>query len=1156
MANINNELNNTEEKLKNIEKQVESLKNKVNNAMNSIKHAIANVINVIRTLNNIINKTALFIVGAFQKAISTVQRIIQLFGNLGDRIRLTHRDTNILKGSFTELKSVIDLLTGAFNKLMNNQFINEGKQLLSSIQTLNMLIGTELTESTIEWANNLENAFGISAAGLISDLKELTAVMYGLGMSSSNVQIAATNLEAVAMSLSATTGYDFSTVVNKIQSGMKGMTQSIDDLGLSVRESQMDAFLKKLKAQGGEYANIGTSFSSLTEQQRIYVRYAAIMDQFTSKSAYSAENYAKSLNTITGRLSVLNSQVRALKSAIGTLALQLLNKIIMPLTYIVYLARQAVKSVAELLNIDINLNAGMNGGDTSEIDDTTDALNEMNDAAKEAKGSLDNLDHVSTTSNSNNSGKDDFDYSKLMDISGDYASTLEKLGNMNDDYIEKCKQKLIEMLAWMKQKITDWVKEWTGRIIDWDVIKSNLKGAWTNIKNMFKNIQSIARTTFGIVSGLLYSVFDDLDITRLLLKFTEVLERITNLVDTILKRIAPKIQEFYDKYLSKYVVKFGDFLEEKLNELIYKLNDLIGWWEDPGNESAIDDWFNNLGKNFEALVKTISEVLTIIKTVFTGGSLDDTIKMEDSSDNMWNMYQAAVSLHQILYDVLDIIEELAIHIVDFNGDGSFTFDDISIAIETIKEKLDDIRKWIDENKESITNILSAVWDTIVKIGEAKFTIIKDLIQFIVDNEDTVVKLLETIQKVLDFVIAHPIISAEIAVGVQLAGTAIKTAATAMLWKSILGIGAGGGAISAAKNGGSQIGKVIAYHLSTKVSGAIKTGITAAQSINWAGVQWITALVVALTQALKTGIDDIFGKDGIKFENTFDFETLDNGKLQEQANRYYHVLKEHYGENIPRSMINTCLDYARKDLESTGKYTQEQIDRMVAIIESDLERNITEPFRNIAGTGTIFASQIVEDVNTSVDSITKLEDETTELKNTTANNATSTANSVVSMTNRIVSACNSSIAGVRNLINTINSLNKMSVHTVTTQTSGWASNKGKVSIGTIRGFANGGSPKSGSIFMANENGNTELVGNFGGYSGVANQDMIITAIQNAMTNAMKNAGANNSSISNYNFEICKSGMFVGDDSTVRKLANMINSTNISNRNNIANVGFSM
>ena len=48
--------------------------------------------------------------------------------------------------------------------------------------------------------------------------------------------------------------------------------------------------------------------------------------------------------------------------------------------------------------------------------------------------------------------------------------------------------------------------------------------------------------------------------------------------------------------------------------------------------------------------------------------------------------------------------------------------------------------------------------------------------------------------------------------------------------------------------------------------------------------------------------------------------------------------------------------------------------------------------------------------------------------------------------------------------------------------------------SIRGYADGGIiPKSGSLFLANENGNAELVGNFGGYSGVANQNMIIKAI---------------------------------------------------------------
>ena len=206
------------------EEQVNRLRNKISEVTNYIKQAIANTVKVIRAANNVVNKSISVMIGAFDKLGSAIQRVIQLFGNLGNRVTGFNKQGNILKGTYTELKSKIDLLVGAFNKLYNNNFINEGKKLLSSVQTLNMLIGTELTTKTMEWANNLEHAFGLSAAGLISDLKELTAVMYGLGMSSKDVQIATTNLEAVAMSLSATTGYEFSTVVNKIQSGMKGMT--------------------------------------------------------------------------------------------------------------------------------------------------------------------------------------------------------------------------------------------------------------------------------------------------------------------------------------------------------------------------------------------------------------------------------------------------------------------------------------------------------------------------------------------------------------------------------------------------------------------------------------------------------------------------------------------------------------------------------------------------------------------------------------------------------------------------------------------------------------------------------------------------------------------------------------------------------------------
>lgn len=56
---------------------------------------------------------------------------------------------------------------------------------------------------------------------------------------------------------------------------------------------------------------------------------------------------------------------------------------------------------------------------------------------------------------------------------------------------------------------------------------------------------------------------------------------------------------------------------------------------------------------------------------------------------------------------------------------------------------------------------------------------------------------------------------------------------------------------------------------------------------------------------------------------------------------------------------------------------------------------------------------------------------------------------------------------------------------------------------VQQFADGGVPKEGSLFIANEKG-PELVGNIGGQSAVANNDMIVSAIENAAYRGMVKA----------------------------------------------------
>ena len=57
-------------------------------------------------------------------------------------------------------------------------------------------------------------------------------------------------------------------------------------------------------------------------------------------------------------------------------------------------------------------------------------------------------------------------------------------------------------------------------------------------------------------------------------------------------------------------------------------------------------------------------------------------------------------------------------------------------------------------------------------------------------------------------------------------------------------------------------------------------------------------------------------------------------------------------------------------------------------------------------------------------------------------------------------------------------------------------------GAVKGHASGGFPKSGQMFVANEDGNPELIGSWGGRAAVANNQQIIQGISQAVQNGMR------------------------------------------------------
>lgn len=711
----------------------------INEFVGNFRKNMANLIKIIRDANKLTNTFLKGIVSVAGLVVTGVDKIIQTFSNLGNRVKESAGQVNIFKNTFTELNSAIQLVTGAINSVFNNQFINMAEKLYSSIQSLNVIIGTDATKSTIDWAESLERAVGISTTDLVSNLREVSSVMYGLGMSSKDTDLAAKNLEVVGLKLAAITGYDYNTVMGKIQSGMKGMTQSVDDLGISVRSNQMDAYMEKLKAKGVELSG---SFSELSEEQRVYIRYAAIVDQVMNKQAYSAGNFSAVMHSLTGQLNILRSQFNQLKTTIGLFGMALIKELVMPLTYVIYVINQLIKRFANFIGLSIDIKDIF--GDTPEIsvgdgvEDLTEDLEENEEAAKKAKGALDAWDHVSTmTTSKNNKGTAKFDPSSLI---GDIPDISDELNKFTDDYIEQCKKKFEELLNSIKNKVEntldDLVKRLTGRKIDWSFIEgnfktaiNNLKKTWINLFNTFKNIAKIAFAT-------IWSVGDDLDFSLLLAKFTGLVERISKLMEVVTEKIQKPIQDMYDKYISKYVVRLGDFIEKQLDKLTTKFNDWIKWWEDPKNTGVINNFFDNLGQNIE-------KVIVAIVTLFNGysGLNKEDKKVADSATGGWKgLILVADSVHNVFSNIRDILVDIGTQLGWINANGTSNFENIGKSIgnafegitNTINNVITTLSTLIfgydnlnDKQKETVDN-MGTGWSSIISIANTLHDILEQV----------------------------------------------------------------------------------------------------------------------------------------------------------------------------------------------------------------------------------------------------------------------------------------------------------------------------------------------------------------------------------------------------------------------------------------------
>ena len=1290
------------------EESLNAAKQKITQGLSAIKsfadgvnNAVNKVINIIRTGIRLVNK----IISTAGKIIVTlgngVKSIITLFGNLGNRIRGTASDSgklngsfNILAGTATELRSKIMLLKGAFDTIFNNQMVKKAENLMASVYSLKNIAGGNVTQEVLDWANSMEYAFGISAKELIGDVNELTGVLYGLGMNAKDTAVGSENLLMMSRYLAfmGAAGGDTSVVMSKLVSGMKGMTQAIDDLGLSVRDAQMDSFLESLKAQGGEFANIATDFSSLNEEARVYVRYAALIDQFTRN--YDITNFAKALDTVTGRMQIMKQTAASLVTTIGTGLVKAISKLVIFIVPILKAIEAAVTKIFAFFGIDVSMTTDINegtdaiGGLNDGLDNTKNKLNEVEKSAKKAKGSLQSFDRVnnvnSNKDSSSGSNSDGFDYKKLMtSMLGDLNKLAEETAQ---SFADQMQEKMMEALKNMREQFLQFAKDTTGRVnfdlgFDWPKIKQSLVHIKDNILSLIKNWG-----TFFIEIGLKFA--DDINIGAIITSVLNLTDEVTRLANTFSNWLIPILNELYDKYLSPLVGSFGQAIVNKL-----------------------DEWANKI-KYMTALIKILTgQPLTLDEIILTNESetfnkdLEDMrAKLEDFQAKLEDKFKKISEGIRYLTGQMSLDEVLAIN-EDKSGWATFlkTLNAVKYIISEIYkdlkewantealpwliEKLKEIGNFISENKEEIVDLLNKVasiaWD-----GFKTFVdLVGKLIGFVIKNPDSVYGFFAGL---LGLKIASWFTDVATSIGLAIVS---MEGFTKLLSGGALGKLFGVGATAAATVGGTA---ATAAGGSTAAAGGVAAagGAAAAGGVALGPILAVTAAVVALTAAIvdlwKTSehFRDSVSKAWENIKNAFDTAKEAIAPAIESLKEAWSTFYESYESSGIKDILDAILSFVVEVLGGTLSIAISNLGRAIALViellgdiivaisgvvdvvsgfvsiiigiftlDGDMIKEgwnelviglveivsgfiqaIVDIIGNVGGLifdigknifGGLFEGMseawntgienIKEWLNNWINSIkeffgiqspSKLFAEfgkyivqgllqgiqgmwqtlvtgVTGLCNTFVNKVKSILTSVVNVGSTLVNGIWSSInkawstlsSGVSRLCSNLISSIKSALSSGWNSITGWLNDVGnKISNSwnnitnktnaskakTVTTHAVGGSIAGGQLFIANENGNAELIGNIDGSpkTNVANNNMIIEAMTNGVFTGVYNALAevSNQRVGNNmgggNTTIKLDGFGLIDSSTLSELARMLAPYLGSNNKNIADINFSI
>ena len=309
----------------------------------------------------------------------------------------------------------------------------------------------EDAEMVLEYAEKVSKELRINQQQFMQYSSLYGSLLSGFGMAQDKVTTISVGLTELSYDIWAAYNDRYRTLEDAseaVRSAITGEIEPIRNAGIALTEASMQEYLDSI-------GMATTSVEKLTEAQKSELRYAVMVKSAMQQGIVGT--YAREMNTAEGAVRTLTQQLKTLGQALGSLFIQILQKVIPWLSAFVELLTEGLILLGEMFGIKFQ---EITWGSASGMKQTADGANAtadaLGDAAQNAKAmkdyvmGFDELNVIDPNSGSGSSG------SGGAGGTGDGGSLGLDLDTLWDDAVFASASKQIDEL---KQKIKDYVEE-------------------------------------------------------------------------------------------------------------------------------------------------------------------------------------------------------------------------------------------------------------------------------------------------------------------------------------------------------------------------------------------------------------------------------------------------------------------------------------------------------------------------------------------------------------------------------------------------------------------------------------------------------------------------------------------------------------------------